>query len=147
MSFYHVLIFYHFLISLIFCIAIQISSFAAPDIPQSAIPRTINTHDLQNIKYKEIEQQVQEDYQNYEKRKKEGKIKPEKSKAQKDKKGRTYYTTESYGGDTQLLTSERILEVDDNNIVIRGQWSGNDLPFTFIGIAKHWLNPAYELKK
>ncbi len=65
----------------------------------------------------------------------------------KDSKGRTYYTTETYGGGTEIYRSERILEVDENNIVIKGKWSGNDLPFTFIGIGKKWLNPAYELKK
>lgn len=64
-----------------------------------------------------------------------------------DKKGRTYYTTDTYGGGTELFTTERIIEVDDNNIVVKGQWSGNDLPFTFMGIAKKWLNPTYELKK
>jgi len=69
------------------------------------------------------------------------------TKAHKDKKGRTYYTTETYGGSTQVYTSERILEVDDNNIVVRGKWSGNDLPFTFVGIAKQWLNPTYDLKR
>ena len=64
-----------------------------------------------------------------------------------DKKGRTYYTTESYGGGTEIRTTERIIEVDDNNIVIRGRWSGNDLPFTFVGVAKEWLNPTFELRK
>ena len=65
----------------------------------------------------------------------------------KDKKGRTYYTTETHGGGTQIYTSERIIEVDDNNIVTKGKWSGNDLPFTFMGKAKDWLNPTYDYKK
>ena len=69
------------------------------------------------------------------------------TKAHKDKKGRTYYTTETYGGGTQVYTSERILEVDENNRVIKGRWSGNDLPFTFIGKAKDWLNPTYDIKR
>ena len=69
------------------------------------------------------------------------------TKPHTDKKGRTYYTTTTYGGETTLLTTERILEVDDNNIVIKGKYSGNDLPFTFMGIAKEWLNPEYDLKK
>jgi len=69
------------------------------------------------------------------------------TKPHTDKKGRTYYTTETYGGNTEVYTSERIIEVDENNIVVRGKWSGNDLPFTFVGVAKQWLNPAYELKK
>ena len=69
------------------------------------------------------------------------------TKSHKDKKGRTYYTTQTYGGGVEVYTSERILEVDENNIVVRGKWSGNDLPFTFMGVAKQWLNPEYELKK
>lgn len=69
------------------------------------------------------------------------------TKQHTDKKGRTYYTTETYGGDTQVYTSERILEVDDKNIVTRGSWKGNDLPFTFVGVAKQWLNPTYELRR
>lgn len=68
------------------------------------------------------------------------------TKVHKDSKGRIYYTTTTYGGGTKVYTSERILEVDENNIVIRGKWSGNDLPFTFMGVAKKWLNPTYELK-
>ena len=69
------------------------------------------------------------------------------TKPHTDKKGRTYYTTETYGGGTEILTTERILEVDENNKVIKGSWSGNDLPFTFMGVAKDWLNPTYDLKK
>ena len=69
------------------------------------------------------------------------------TKAHTDKKGRTYYTTDTYGGDTEVYTAERIIEVDDKNIVVRGRWSGNDLPFTFMGVAKDWLNPDYDLKR
>ena len=69
------------------------------------------------------------------------------TKERKDSKGRTYYTTETTNGSTEVYTAERIIEVDDNNIVIKGRWSGNDLPFTFMGVAKDWLNPTYELKK
>jgi len=69
------------------------------------------------------------------------------TKEHTDSKGRTYYTTETYGGDKQIYTSERIIEVDSNNIVINGKWSGNDLPFTFVGVAKQWLNPTYSLNK
>ena len=64
-----------------------------------------------------------------------------------DSKGKTYYTTNTYGGGTEVYTSERILEVDDNNIVIKGKYSGNDLPFTFMGVAKDWLNPDYPINK
>ncbi len=69
------------------------------------------------------------------------------TKAHTDNKGRTYYTTDTFGGNTEVYVSERILEVDASNHVIRGQWSGNDLPFTFMGIAKQWLNPAYDYRK
>ncbi len=69
------------------------------------------------------------------------------TKPHTDKKGRTYYTTETHGGGTEIYTAERIVEVDENNIVVRGKWSGNDLPFTFVGVAKQWLNPTYELRK
>jgi len=69
------------------------------------------------------------------------------TKPHTDKKGRTYYTTETYGGNTQVYTSERIIEVDENNIVTKGRWSGNDLPFTFVGVAKQWLNPTYQLNR
>lgn len=70
-----------------------------------------------------------------------------KTTPHKDKKGNTYYTTTTSGGDTEIYTTERILEVDENNTVVRGQYSGNDLPFTFVGIAKEWLNPSYTIKK
>ena len=69
------------------------------------------------------------------------------TKEHTDKKGRTYYTSSTSGGGVEVYTTERILEVDDNNIVIKGQYSGNDLPFTFIGKAKEWLNPTYELRR
>ena len=69
------------------------------------------------------------------------------TKPHTDKKGRTYYTSTTYGGETTVLTTERILEVNEDNIVVRGKYSGNDLPFTFMGVAKQWLNPEYELKK
>ena len=69
------------------------------------------------------------------------------TKEHKDKKGNTYYTTENYGGGTEVYRTERILEVNENNIVIRGQYSGNDLPFTFMGKAKDWLNPEYNMPR
>lgn len=65
----------------------------------------------------------------------------------KDKKGHTHYDTYTTGGDREVYTSTRIIEVDDKDIVIKGQYSGNDLPFTFAGKAKKWLNPAYQYQK
>ena len=69
------------------------------------------------------------------------------TKPHTDKKGRTYYTTSTYGGNTEIYTTERTIEVDENNLVVRGTYGGNDLPFTFMGVAKDWLNPTYELAK
>ena len=76
-----------FLVSLICCLVFQGSCIAAPDFSQSIIPQagTINVHDLQNIKHQQIEKQVQEDYKKYEKRKKDGNVKPEQSKTRKGK--------------------------------------------------------------
>ena len=74
-----------FLLSIICCLVIQIPNFAAPDIPQNIIPQagSINAHDLQNLERQTIEKQVEKDFQNYEKRKNDGKIKPEKERKQK----------------------------------------------------------------
>ena len=69
------------------------------------------------------------------------------TKPHTDKKGRTYYTTETHGGGTQIYTSERTIEVDENNNVVRGTWGGNDLPFTFMGVAKDWMNPNYDYRR
>ena len=71
-----------FLYSIILCLALQVPSFAAADILPNIIPEagTINTHDIETLRKQQIEQQVEEDFQNYEKRKKDGKIKPEKQK-------------------------------------------------------------------
>lgn len=65
----------------------------------------------------------------------------------KDKKGHKHYDTYTTGGDTTVYTATRIIEVDDKGIVIKGQYSGNDLPFTFMGKAKDWLNPTYQFQK
>ena len=71
-----------FLYSIILCLALQVPSFAAADILPNIVPEagTINTHDIETLRKQQIEQQVEEDFQNYEKRKKDGKIKPEKQK-------------------------------------------------------------------
>lgn len=69
------------------------------------------------------------------------------TKPHTDKKGRTYYTTTTTGGETTVYTTERILEVDENGNVVRGKYSGNDLPFTFMGVAKDWLNPNYPMPR
>ena len=109
------------LLSLVFCVALQIPTFAA-DVFPSIIPEagTINTHDLETLKQQQIEQQVQEDFKNYEKRKKEGKIKPEKQKKIKAKVERAkieeYATKGVYVENievspSQILTKEEIKDI------------------------------------
>ena len=115
-----------FLLSLICCIAIQISVLAAPDVPQNIIPQagTMNTHDLQNLKYKEVEQQVKEDYQNYEKRKKEDKIKPQEKKTKEHTEkakieeyaSKGVYIEKIIVSPSEILTPEEIKEITDDYI-------------------------------
>ena len=61
------------LLSLICCATLQISTFAAPDGIPDIIPQTgtIYTHDLETLSQQQIEQQVQADFKNFEKNKKE----------------------------------------------------------------------------
>ena len=70
------------LLCLICCTVMQTHTFAAPDIVPYIIPQagTINTHDLETLKKQQMEKQIQEDFQNNEKHKKDSKIKPEKTK-------------------------------------------------------------------
>lgn len=109
------------LLILICCSVLQISTFAAPEIPPSVIPGTINPHDLQNIKYREVEKQVQEDFQNYEKRKKEGKIKPEKQKKIKAKvekaKIEDYATKGVYVNNIEVAPSQILTEQEIKDII------------------------------
>lgn len=56
-----------------------------------------------------------------------------------DKKGReTIFTS---GGETKLEYCRKTLETDDNNIIINGQWKGNDCP-QFYMVGKKLVNPA-----
>ena len=111
-----------FLLSFICCIALQISSFAAPDIapiiPQAG---TINAHDLETLKFQQIEQKVQKDYQNYEKRKKEGKVKPEKQKKIKAKvikaKAEEYATKGVYVANIEVSSSQILTESEIKDII------------------------------
>ena len=109
------------LLILICCAVLQTSAFAAPEIPPSVIPGTIDPHDLQNIKYKEVEKQVQEDFQNYEKRKKEGKIKPEKQKKIKAKvekaKIEDYATKGVYVNNIEVAPSQILTEQEIKDII------------------------------
>ena len=77
----------NYLIALICCVAIQMPSFAVPEIAPNVIPQAgvINTHDIETLRKHQIEKQVQEDFQNYKKRKKDGNIKPEPQKKIKTK--------------------------------------------------------------
>ena len=111
------------LISLICCVIVQASATAAPDIPQNIIPQagTINTHDLQNLKYKGIEQQVQEDYKNFEKNKKDKNYKTEKLKKQKGKvvkaKVEEYATKGVYVENIEVSPSQILTEEEIKNII------------------------------
>jgi len=111
------------LLSLICYAVLQMSAFAAPDVPPNVIPGTINPHDLQDLKYKEIEQQVQEDFKNYEKRKKEGKIKSEKQKKIKAKVEKAkiedfatkgVYVNNIEVSSSQILTEQEIKDIIDD---------------------------------
>ena len=113
------------LISLICCAALQISAFAAPAGLQNVIPQagTINAHDLQNLKYHEAEQQIQEDYQNFEKQKTDKKVQSERTKKQKRKvvkaKVEDYATKGVYienieVSPSQILTAEEIKDIIDD---------------------------------
>ncbi|MBR1424145.1 ShlB/FhaC/HecB family hemolysin secretion/activation protein [bacterium] len=111
------------LISLICCAAMQISTFAAPDIVPNAIPQAgaINNHDLETLRKQQIEKQVQEDYQNYQKRKKDGKIKPEKQKKIKGKvqkaKAEEYATKGVYVENIEVAPSQILTEEEIKNII------------------------------
>lgn len=110
-----------FLLSFICCLLLQISTFAAPEISPSVIPGTIDPHDLQNLKYKEIEQQVQEDFKNYEKRKKDTKVKPEKQKKIKAKvekaKIEDYATKGVYVNNIEISSSQILTEQEIKDII------------------------------
>lgn len=74
-----------FIYSLIVFLALQVPTFAAADILPSIVPEagTLNTHDIETLRKQQIEQQVEEDFQNYKKHKEDGNIKPEKKKENK----------------------------------------------------------------
>ena len=76
-----------FLYGIILCLALQMPTFAAADILPNIIPEagTINTHDIETLRKQQIEKQVEDDFHNYEKRKKDVKTKPEKQKKIKAK--------------------------------------------------------------
>ena len=56
-----------------------------------------------------------------------------------DNKGRE--TTFSMGGVPQTEYCIKTLETDNNNIVVNGQWKGNDCP-KFYMLGKKYVNPA-----
>ena len=113
-----------FLVSLICCLVFQGLCIAAPDLSQSIIPQagTINVHDLQNIKHQQIEKQVQEDYKKYEKRKKDGNVKPEQSKTRKGKvvkaKLEEYATKGVYVENIEVAPSLILTENEIKKVII-----------------------------
>ena len=82
---------------------------------------SINTHDLDTLRKQQIEKQVQQDYQNYEKRKKEGKIKPEKQKKIKGKvqkaKAEEYATKGVYIENIEVAPSQILTEQEIKDII------------------------------
>lgn len=55
-----------------------------------------------------------------------------------DKKGRE--TVFSSGGELEVEYCKKIIEVDENNIIINGQWKGNACPNFYI-VGKKLVNP------
>ena len=56
-----------------------------------------------------------------------------------DKKGRE--TVFSSGGEPEVEYCRKILEADDNNVIVNGQWKGNACPL-FYTLGKKYVNPA-----
>ena len=135
------------LLSLICCISLQIAAFAASDIAPNIIPQagTINNHDLQNIRNKSIEKQVQYDYQNYEKRKKDGKYKPGKQKKIKGKvtkaKPEEYATKGVYVENIEVSPSQILTEEEIRNII--DDYTQTNLSFTNLQEIVDKINKLY----
>ena len=113
----------NYLIALICCVATQMPSFAVPEIAPNVIPQAgvINTHDIETLRKHQIEKQVQEDFQNYKKRKKEGNIKPEPQKKIKTKvikaKTEEYATKGVYLENINVSSSQILTEQEIKNII------------------------------
>ena len=75
------------LLSLICCAAMQLSVFAVPGFVPEIIPQTgtIYTHDLDTLRKKQLEDQVQADYINFQNNRENEKTNPKKIKKQKGK--------------------------------------------------------------
>ncbi len=103
-----------FLYGIILCLALQMPTFAAADILPNIIPEagTINTHDIETLRKQQIEKQVEEDFHNYEKRKKDVKTKPEKQKkikAKVEKAGISEYATKGVYVENIVVSPSQIL--------------------------------------
>lgn len=103
-----------FLYGIILCFALQMPTFAAADILPNIIPEagTINTHDIETLRKQQIEKQVEEDFHNYEKRKKDVKTKPEKQKkikAKVEKAGISEYATKGVYVENIVVSPSQIL--------------------------------------
>jgi len=116
-----------FLYGIILCFALQMPTFAAADILPNIIPEagTINTHDIETLRKQQIEKQVEEDFHNYEKRKKDVKTKPEKQKkikAKVEKAGISEYATKGVYVEnivvspSQILTEKEIKDILEDYI-------------------------------
>ncbi len=111
------------LLCLICCTVMQTHTFAAPDIVPYIIPQagTINTHDLETLKKQQMEKQIQEDFQNNEKHKKDSKIKPEKQKKIKTKVEKAniedYATKGVYINNIEVSPSQILTEQEIKDII------------------------------
>ena len=136
------------LLGLVFCILIQTSSFAIVDAP-SAIQQagSITNQIDKNLKDLEIKEKVQEDFQNFEKRKNKEKnkeqIKKKKKKVRKAKK--EDYATEGIYLEHIEVTPSKILTKDEINDIIE-EYTQTNVKFEQMQEIVNKLNNLYAEK-
>ena len=111
-----------FILGILFCVAMQIPSFADIDIVPGIIPQagSVNTHDLQTLRKFEEERQIQKDYKNIKKTNKEKKLekKEKKEKAKVEKaKIEEYATKGVYVENIEVTPSEILTVYEIENII------------------------------
>ena len=112
----------NFLLGILFCFCVQMSSFADIDIAPGIIPQasSVNTHDLQTLRKFEAEQQIQKDYKNIKKTNKEKKLeqKEKKEKAKVEKaKIEEYATKGVYVENIEVSPSQILTVYEIENII------------------------------
>ena len=135
------------LLSLMCCLALQVSAFAAPEVMPNIIPQTgtINTHDLQNLQQQMIEKQVEEDFQKYEKNKTDEKIKRERQKKVKGKvtKAKTEeYATKGVYIENIEVSPSKILTEDEIKDIIE-EYTQTNLTFDTLKEIVYRINKLY----